>query len=231
MAARARAAAAAIDPEVAATLAFIESTEYLHVRLDIDPLPAPRPRTAMTPALGGSGMMSVCRQALALYEAGEKGQAMRKLFALFHARIHNPREYEKWKSAVASALEHARRGKFGDRPIVRQGEALEVMILCVFPLPKSLWRKTASKQPGRSWHAKASQGDWDNLGKPVCDAATGVLWHDDCQVARGTVEKLVGAQGERPRVELLVRPIMDAPTETLLEAELRRLGVQQGRAR
>lgn len=49
--------------------------------------------------------------------------------------------------------------------------------------------------------------DWDNLGKIVSDAANGVLWIDDRQVARAVVEKRIAAQGEPPCVIVEVRPL------------------------
>lgn len=78
---------------------------------------------------------------------------------------------------------------------------LTVEITAIFSCPESDRRKRvpAPRRP----HAKL--GDADNIGKAVLDAATGVLWEDDAQVARLLIEKFIGAQDEEPRVELLVR--------------------------
>ena len=46
--------------------------------------------------------------------------------------------------------------------------------------------------------------DVDNVAKAILDALTGVIFHDDSQVERLHVEKVLG---ERPRVKVRVRPL------------------------
>ena len=40
------------------------------------------------------------------------------------------------------------------------------------------------------------------------DSGNGLLWDDDAQIARLVVDKVVGAQGEAPYVELTVRQLL-----------------------
>lgn len=78
--------------------------------------------------------------------------------------------------------------------------ALELRVVAVFRCPKSDERKR-SLTPRRM---KATRPDAENVAKAVQDAGTGILWTDDAQVARLVVEKVYGARGEVPRVELTV---------------------------
>ena len=86
---------------------------------------------------------------------------------------------------------------------------LQAWILAVFPLPKSKHRKT---QPvPRQWHE--GKVDADNLAKLVLDAGNGILYLDDGQVADLRVRKIVGRQGEAPRVELVLRQLRHGELE------------------
>ena len=91
---------------------------------------------------------------------------------------------------------------------------LEVHLLFVFEMPKSRHRKTMPRP--REWYV--GQKDIDNMAKAVLDAGNGVLWIDDRQVARIHAEAIVGRQGEMPRVELIVRPLLDVRAGTMFEA-------------
>jgi len=117
-------------------------------------------------------------------------------------RVIDPPKSRSWKGAAQVHLVEA----MGGAPLF--AGPLEVEMLAVFALPKGQERR----QPvARQWHAKRG-GDSDNLAKAVLDAATGVVWGDDSQVARLIVRKVVGSQGEAPHVELLVRTLTDGPT-------------------
>lgn len=147
-------------------------------------------------------------------------RGMKDLMGLFRAQIYHPKagDMRKWMAHAEIALEQSRRSSIGVEPIVAKGQAVEIYILCVFELPRGKVRKRSV--PPRVWQTSHSAGDFDNLAKPICDAATEILWHDDSQVARAIIEKVVGAQGEAPRMEIMVRPVFGSPHRTLFEGEL-----------
>lgn len=73
----------------------------------------------------------------------------------------------------------------------------------VFPRPKS-GKKHAGRMP------KASKPDWDNLGKSVSDALTGILWLDDAQIWRAVVTKEYSSPSEGASATITVRAVNDA---------------------
>lgn len=121
-------------------------------------------------------------------------------------RLMDPERSRAWKEAAGLVLATAARRAGWRMPA--PDAPLEVQVRAVFPCPKAEQR-TKRPQAAR-WHAKAT-ADADNLAKAALDAANGVLWPDDRQVARLVVEKLVGAAGEAPRVELVVRVLEEDP--------------------
>ena len=192
---------------------------YLHIVLPGEPPPGARPRATMAPTMSTSELLRRARSA----------RTVRELMVLFRSKVHPARKVEKWTKAAELQLIAARQAHWGSSPVVPKGQPVEVFILCVFELPKSKWRQR--KPPRRAWQVSHGAGDWDNLGKPVCDAANEVLWHDDCQVVRGVVEKIVGRQGEPGRLEILVRPMEALPHVTMFEEVLAETtGVPTGRS-
>lgn len=124
-------------------------------------------------------------------------------------------EHKAWRAALEWNLRKAAMQQLGNRPIVPKGSAIEVYILAVQELPAGQIMKRSLRP--RAWDTRHSSGDWENIGKPVCDAANGLLWHDDCQIVRGVVEQIVGAQGEPARLEIIARPVNTGPTDTIFE--------------
>lgn len=124
-----------------------------------------------------------------------------------HAQIYEPKEAKVWKGAAQVHMLEALRVA-GLAPPAFSEVPLEAFVLAVFPCPKGDYRK---RDPiGRRPYMGLK--DWDNVGKAVCDAANGVLYTDDRIIARGTVECWVGAQGEAPFVELVVREFYSTAT-------------------
>lgn len=109
-------------------------------------------------------------------------------------RTYDPAKSRNWKAEAKHAMLQALTGPpFTDGP-------LAVRVVATFSCPRSQWRKRSPWQ--RRWHAKRPDGE--NVAKAVLDAATGILWADDAQVARLEVEKWIGAQGEMPGVWISV---------------------------
>jgi Holliday junction resolvase RusA-like endonuclease len=195
-----------------AILAAAHRTDFVHAVIPGHAPPAPRPRATIVPLASGPEVVARARNA----------RNVGQLFSLFRASVYLPPSIKAWKRQAEAHLENAKRQSgYGPRPILPEGEPLEVLILVVGELPKSKHRK---RNPiPRRWQVSQRAGDFDNLAKPVCDAATGILWHDDRQVARATVEKIVGAQGEEPRLEIIARPLWDGPELTRFEQERDRI--------
>lgn len=112
-------------------------------------------------------------------------------------RAYDPAKSRTWKADARSVM----RALYGGGVLIAGPVA--VAIRAVFTCPKSDFRKT---QP-RPRRAHAKRPDAENVAKAVLDAATGVLWVDDAQVCRLEVEKVIGAQGEAPRVEILIEAL------------------------
>lgn len=116
-------------------------------------------------------------------------------------RLRDPENAREWKGSARWQMKAALDG--GDLPFPEG--PLEVRILAVHRCPKSRHRKTM--EVPRVWRDKTP--DAENVAKAVLDAATGVLWHDDAQVARLVIAQVTGAQGEAPRVEVEVSELAE----------------------
>ena len=109
------------------------------------------------------------------------------------ARAYTPAKTANYESLVALAAQQAECPMFDG--------AVSVHIRAIWPCPKSQERKKLPRPP--QW--KITKPDADNCGKCICDGLNGIAWRDDSQVASLTVVKLIGAQGEQPRVEVCIK--------------------------
>ncbi len=198
--------------------------EYVHAVIYGHAPPSPRARATIVPVAPFPKLLARARHAT----------KMGHLLTLFRAQLYMGRasQCEVWKADVRACLTNAKLGTglVYERAWFAADQPLEVFILVVGELPKSQRRKR--NPPTRTWLTSLRSGDWDNVGKPICDAATGILWRDDVLIARGQVEKVRAAQGESPRLILLARPIRDSPDWTHLEQQVemeqfRQIGLQE----
>jgi len=114
-------------------------------------------------------------------------------------RIHPDARDGRWRGRAQVVMQEAMAGR---PPLTGD---LELRIRGVWECPASLARKTSPRP--RGWFQ--GRKDADNVAKAVQDAGNGVLWIDDRQVVRLVVEKIRGAQGEPPRVEIEVEQLAD----------------------
>ena len=116
-------------------------------------------------------------------------------------RAYDPAKSRNWKAEAHVHMARAVEAEAGMLVLYPLGPC-EALVTAVFTCPKSDFRKEPRV---RRRHAK--RPDAENVAKAVLDAGTGVLWADDSQVARLVIEKWIGAQGERPFVEIKVREL------------------------
>lgn len=114
--------------------------------------------------------------------------------------VHNyqPKEAASWKGAAQVHMLAARNAGLGDIPMFTGPVA--IVVRAYFTCPKSDFRMRAP----RGERPCAKKPDYDNIGKAICDAGTGILWGDDAQIADAHIVKRIAAQGVAPRVELTV---------------------------
>lgn len=180
------------------------SDVYIHATIKGAAIPAKRRAAVLVPTASGPVLLSRARAA----------RSARDLFSLFRATTapKTSAAGRAWRKQAEWALRQSRHAVIGSRPIVPRGTPVEVWILVVQPMAASR-RLKRSIRP-REWDTRQSSGDFDNIAKPICDAANGVLWHDDCQIVRASVEQVIAAQDEEPRLEILVRGVTTGPEET-----------------
>lgn len=75
-------------------------------------------------------------------------------------------------------------------------------IAAVIERPASHWNKAGLKPSAPAYPPKC---DWDNLGKGVSDALSGIAFVDDDQVVDGRVTKRYAGRGETPCTVVTVR--------------------------
>lgn len=128
--------------------------------------------------------------------------------------VRDPAKSRNWKAFAQARMEAALEEAGIPLPYAGVGEAVELTVVAYFTCPKSDHRKRfpCPRRP------KLGRPDYDNLAKIVGDAGNGVLWMDDDQVFAGHTEKWIAAQGEAPRVEVIVRlPGREEPQFTVAD--------------
>lgn len=117
-------------------------------------------------------------------------------------RAYDPWRSRIWKKTAATLMREAR----GARPMLEG--PLELAVVAVSPCPASHHRKKIPRP--RTWDSR-SRNDWDNIGKACTDAAQGVWFANDGQIARASVERWIAGQSEAPSVTISVRSLEGKP--------------------
>lgn len=119
--------------------------------------------------------------------------AARGRFAHAYIAAHHPiHAYRQAVQLVAKAA--------GLQP---HGDEVELLIEFIFQRPSSHLTKAGGLAKGAKRFPPKC--DWDNLGKGVSDALTGIAWDDDDQVVDGRVRKRYAAPGEQARTLITIR--------------------------
>lgn len=126
--------------------------------------------------------------------------------------VYERPEDKEWKEYARQHYAIAMKGKLAFEGPVR------VVIVAFWPQPASA-RK--AERPFRKW--RVGKPDCDNVAKAVLDAANGLVWNDDAQVAELRVYRIVGREGEAPRIEIVVDDAGALP-QPLLQEENHLLG-------
>lgn len=98
---------------------------------------------------------------------------------------------ENWRANVAA--EAQRWVAAGGRPT-----AGPLAVELTFRLPR------LATMPVRSYKWKTTKPDFDKLTRAVCDALTGLVWHDDAQVCLGVTVKRYAEADETPGCAIVV---------------------------
>ena len=96
------------------------------------------------------------------------------------ARMYQPKETVNYEAWIKSCFQQQR----GSFTMIPQGVAVEVEIWAYYNWPKSM---SARKRLTHLY--KVSKPDSDNIIKCL-DSLNGIAWHDDCQIARVSLQKL-----------------------------------------
>lgn len=109
------------------------------------------------------------------------------------ARMFTPPKTVAYEGLVALAGQTAMAGReLFDGP-------LELVVVATFPIPPS-WSK--KRQAAARYHI--GRPDADNIAKAIGDGLNGVVWKDDSQIARMTIDKQYGTT---PCVAVMVRAL------------------------
>lgn len=106
---------------------------------------------------------------------------------------YTPRECREYKKLVACIAKSVMNGN--DYRMFESGP-LECRVRFIFPLPKTRKNPWATSRP-----------DLDNLYKAVTDAMNGIVYKDDAQIVRASIEKAYEINGDG-RAEIWVREIV-----------------------
>lgn len=114
--------------------------------------------------------------------------------------LENSAKVKPWRECVAAAA------RIWKCPMHEGDVAIYVRVR--FLRPAGHFRKDGSIKPAAP--ARPGRLDCDKIARSVCDALTGIAWHDDRQVAALAIERVWCEPGEKPGAALSIAP---APAE------------------
>lgn len=113
----------------------------------------------------------------------------------------NEKQLRKWRTLTAEIAQAAFR-----RPVIGKGIPLEVVVSFVVDRPRyhfGTGRNAGKLKAGAPWWVPSAP-DIDKYLRALLDAMTGVIYHDDGQIARVTMEKIYAPEGTEARTEVAV---------------------------
>jgi Holliday junction resolvase RusA-like endonuclease len=113
-------------------------------------------------------------------------------------RVYDPPRARAWKARAAAAYLVAIQAAGRPRPAFDGHTPLRVVITAIFQRPRS--GRAAARHA--AW--RIARPDCDDLAKAALDAANGILWADDAQVADLRVLKRTARHDEPPAVVITV---------------------------
>lgn len=129
------------------------------------------------------------------------GKARPRITRSGHAYTpENTRKYEKLIRDIASLAAYSQGWKITD-------EAVAVSICARFPIPES-WTKIKKQKALSGELHPVKKPDSDNITKAVLDAMNGIVYKDDVQVIDIRVIKQYCTTGQRPGVDVEIKPVI-----------------------
>lgn len=110
-----------------------------------------------------------------------------------HVGTFTPEKTASYENLVKMAAREVFRGPLIEGP-------LQMRIRAFFPIPKSMPKAKRQMAEDEALHV-TKKPDGDNIGKIVCDALNGIIYHDDAQVSDLMVSKRYSSE---PRVEVSI---------------------------
>jgi Holliday junction resolvase RusA-like endonuclease len=110
--------------------------------------------------------------------------------------LENSRKVKPWRTAIAEAARSFR------CPMIEGDVAMRVRVR--FVRPSSHFRKDGSVKP--SAPVRPGRADCDKLLRAVCDALTGIAYHDDRQVCAISAERVWCDHGQESGATIDISP-------------------------
>lgn len=114
-----------------------------------------------------------------------------------HARIYDPQIKDEMLEVSERILEAAKSAGIVEKAIsLPSNQRTHVQMHFVMPIPTSLSNRKQMALLGMPHEKKP---DLDNLAKLYLDCGSGILWNDDAEISKLTLEK---SYGDQPRTEI-----------------------------